>query len=128
MFLTVDVEAAAAFWLLRDYFPHIYRMDREIMPSLELIRAVLGRVEVRTVAVPADCAVVSWDRIGGGPRRIWMLRCVQVFRRSAGLGIEERIAILREDLRTGRWARRWGPLVGEDAADLGYRILIAQFD
>ena len=106
VFLTVDVEAAAAFWLLRDYFPDIYRMDREIMPSLELIRAVLGRVEVRTFLFRLIVPMVSWDRIGGGPRRIWMLRCVQVFRRSAGLGIEERIAILREDLRTGKWARR----------------------
>ncbi len=41
--------------------------------------------------------------------------------------VDDRIAILREDLRTGRWARRWGHLMDEDAVDLGYRIVIAWF-
>jgi SAM-dependent methyltransferase len=128
VFLTVDIEVAAGFWLLRDYFPDIYRLDREIMPSLELLRAALGRVEVRTVVVPANCA----DGFLGAYWRRPLAYLNAVVR--AGIsafsrvtGVDERIAILREDLRTGRWARRWGHFMDEDAVDLGYRIVIAWF-
>jgi SAM-dependent methyltransferase len=128
VFLTVDIEVAAGFWLLRDYFPDIYRLDREIMPSLELLRAALGRVEVRTVVVPANCADGFLGAYWRRPEAYLdaVVRAgISAFSRVTG--VDERIAILREDLRTGRWARRWGHFMDEDAVDLGYRIVIAWF-
>jgi hypothetical protein len=97
------------------------------MPSLELLRAVLGRVEVRTVVVLADCA-------GGFLGAYWRRPDAYVDAAvRAGIStfstvrsVDERMAILREDLRTGRWARRWRHLMDEDAVDLGYRIVIVR--
>jgi SAM-dependent methyltransferase len=55
IFLTVDVEASGAFWLLRDYFPDIHKIDQETMPSLDLLGTVLGPIDSTPVPIPADC-------------------------------------------------------------------------
>ena len=33
---------------------------------------------------------------------------------------------LADDLRSGRWARRFGPLREQDSADLGYRLRVVE--
>ena len=128
VFLTVDVEAAGGFWLLRDYFPDIYRMDQAIMPSLELLRTALGPIEARAVAVPADCADGFLGAYWRRPEAYLdaaVRAGISMFGRV--MGVDEGIERLRDDLSTGRWVRRWGHLLGEDVMDLGYRIVIARF-
>lgn len=113
------------FWLL-DYFPEIRELDRQSMPTLSELRRHLGRVTVIDVPVPHDCtdgflgaywrrphAYLS-DRVRSAISAFWKIP-------DARSGLER----LREDLESGEWRRRYGPLLDRPALDLGYRLVVA---
>jgi SAM-dependent methyltransferase len=127
VFLTVDVEASGQFWLLKDYFPDIQAMDRETMPSLDLIRTVLGPLDVSPVNIPADCVDGFLGAYWRRPEAYLdpaIRACISVFHKIPD--VDRGIETLRDDLATGRWARRHRQLLDSDAADLGYRLVSAR--
>jgi len=127
VFLTIDVEVWSKFWLVRDYFPDILKIDQVIVPSLGAIEAVLGRIESEPVNIAADCIDgflgAYWRRpeaymdpvVRGG---------MSTFNKITD--VDGRIELLRNDLATGEWARQHRDLLNRDSIDLGYRILIAR--
>ena len=127
VFLTIDVEASENFWLLRDYFPDIHKIDQEIFPSIDALEAVLGAVESTPLKIPADC-------IDGFLGAYW--RRPEAYLDAAiraGMStfskitdVNERIEALRKDLETGRWARRHQDILNQESIDLGYRIVTAR--
>ncbi len=118
--------AGPGFWLM-DYFPEIREIDRETMPSLDHLRARLGRVQVFDVPVPEDCTDgflgASWRRPDAYLSET-ARSAISVFGRirepEAGL---ERLA---RDLRSGAWHRRHGSLLARSELDLGYRLIVAR--
>jgi SAM-dependent methyltransferase len=127
VFLTLDVEASKAFWLLQDYFPDIYEIDQAIFPRLEVLEAVLGPIESKPINIPADCVDGFLGAYWRRPEayldpaiRAGMSTFSKIAR------VSERIDMLRQDLETGQWARRHGDLMREDSIDLGYRIVTAK--
>ena len=129
VFLTVDVDVCARFWLLRDYFPEIEALDRRTMPDLGRLRAVLGPIEVMPLAIPADCRdgflAAYWRR----PEAYLdpaVRASISVFGRIPDT--DKRVDSLRNDLATGQWRQRHGDLLARDEIDLGYRIVVAQID
>jgi len=127
VFLTIDVEASGAFWLVRDYFPDIHKIDQETMPSLDVLGAVLGPIDSTPVYISADCVDgflgAYWQR----PEAYLdpaVRASISAFSRITDVG--ERIETLHRDLITGRWARRHRNLLSQDSIDLGYRIVTAR--
>jgi SAM-dependent methyltransferase len=118
--------AARGFWLVEDYFPDILAIDRQILPSIEEFKQVLGPIEVRPLLVPHDCTDgflgAYWRRphayLDSGVRS-----AISTFSKIGD--VTSGLAHLRRDLEDGTWERRYGTLLRESAVDLGYRLVIA---
>jgi SAM-dependent methyltransferase len=120
-------DADTDFWLL-DYVPELHALDRQIFPALDVYRAALGDVEVRTLPIPHDCIDgflgAYWRRPGAylDPEvRAGMSTFARVDTR-AGL------ARLERDLADGSWHRRHAALLAAEELDAGYRLVIARAD
>ena len=123
--LTWDPDADG-FWLVRDYFPEILAIDRRIFPSMELLSAVLGPLDVQSLPIPRDCvdgflgafwlrpAAYLDDRVRAG---------ISSFSRMASIGPQ--LERLEHDLVSGEWERRNAELRHRADLDVGYRLIVA---
>jgi len=119
----------SGFWLVDDYFPEIWAIDRPIFPSLEAFREVFDRVSVRSVPIPHDCVdgflCAYWRRpdayLDAGVRS-----AISTFSKIGDVGAG--LARLRRDLEDGTWARRHAALRARTEMDFGYRLVIAKTD
>jgi SAM-dependent methyltransferase len=119
--------AARGFWLVEDYFPDILAIDRQILPSIEEFRQVLGPIKVRPLFVPHDCTDgflgAYWRRphayLDSGVRS-----AISTFSKIGD--VTSGLTRLRRDLEDGTWERRYGILLHQSAVDLGYRLVIAR--
>ena len=121
--------AFTGFWLVDDYFPEIWTIDRPIFPSIDELGRALGNVECRPLLVPHDCTDgflgAYWRRpdayLDPGVRG-----AMSTF---AKIGeVELGVARLRRDLEDGTWQRRHGYLLTRRELDLGYRLVMARSD
>jgi SAM-dependent methyltransferase len=125
--LTIDLEVYGQFWLLQEYFPDLLAIDQEIFPSIDTIASTLGSVNITAVPIPADC-------IDGFLGAYW--RRPEAYLETAiraGMStfakitnVDDRVALLREDLASGRWHRTHRDLLNSSDFDLGYRLVVAQ--
>lgn len=124
--LTFDVEAAH-FWLTRDYFPALAALDREIMPALGDLTGELGAPRITPVPIPHDCE----DGFLGAYWRRPDVYLDPLARRSmssfARIDAEDGLARLARDVESGAWRQRYAGLLGLDALDVGYRLLVWEF-
>lgn len=126
--------ASDGFWLVQDYFPDLLALDRRIFPGMpELVDGLGaafgagGNVDVRPVPIPADCV----DGFTGAYWRrpaAYLDAGVRGAMSSFGRvdDVDVRLDRLRADLASGTWAARHGGLVGLDALDVGYRLVVAR--
>lgn len=119
--------AADGFWLVQEYFPDLLALDREIFPRLDAIAEVLGEIDVRPVPIPADCldgflgafwrppeAYLDPDLRGG----------MSSFARN--VDVDDRLDQLLADIFSGAWQRRHAELLGRQALDIGYRLVVGR--
>lgn len=111
---------------LTDYFPELATRDEKQMPALPDYIRWLGPVRIAPLLVPHDCRdgflYAYWRRpwayldphVRSGSSSFWSIGNVE-----AGL------QTLARDLETGEWGRRYPNLLGSDAYDAGYRLVIA---
>jgi SAM-dependent methyltransferase len=119
--------ASEGFWLVQDYFPEILDIDRQILPSLEELRGVLGSLEVHTLPIPHDCVDGFLGAYWRRPQAYLnadVRRAISTFAKIRTL--DAGLAQLRRDVTDGTWARRYGELLGSSALDLGYRLIVAR--
>ncbi len=118
---------ACDFWLF-DYFPNIRALDRSIFPRMAAYETALGPVQVTPMPVPHDC---QDGFLGAYWRRPEAYFDPAVFKATSAFHLinnpEAGLAKLRGDLDAGRWHQRYGHLMDQDAFDLGYRLVVAEF-
>jgi SAM-dependent methyltransferase len=124
--LTWDPDAEG-FWLVRDYFPDILAIDRRVFPSMELLRAVLGPIDVQPLPIPRDC-------VDGFLGAFWLrpeayldeeVRAgISTFSRLTSIGPQ--LERLEHDLASGNWERRNAELRHRTDLDVGYRLVMAE--
>jgi len=124
--LTWDPDAEG-FWLVRDYFPDILAIDRRVFPSMELLRAVLGPIDVQPLPIPRDC-------VDGFLGAFWLrpeayldeeVRAgISAFSRLTSIGPQ--LERLEHDLVSGDWERRNAELRHRTDLDVGYRLVMAE--
>jgi SAM-dependent methyltransferase len=116
-------------WLMRDYFPEIFRHDLKALPPVsELYPKAFGHIEVLPVPIPHDCIdgflECYWRRpemyFDAGARAAISPFAKGIANTEAGL------ARLRKDLDDGTWHRRNGHLLALNELDLGYRLVLAR--
>jgi SAM-dependent methyltransferase len=126
--LTFDTESAPSFWLF-DYFPQILARDRLRMPPLGELCAQL-RARALPLPIPHDCTDGFLGAYWRTPSA-YLDERVRAAMSGFALVSEEELAWglrrLASDLGSGVWAARNGWLLGLDAADLGYRLLVADW-
>ena len=125
--LTFDTEASD-FWLTRDYLPELLTRDRRIMPPLDALAEELGAFEATPVLVPHDCS----DGFLGAYWRRPEVYLDPISRRSmssfAEIEADEGLGRLANDVNSGAWHQRNANILGLDALDLGYRLLLWKFE
>lgn len=124
--LTFDTEASN-FWLTRDYFPELLRLDQQIMPLLDALAEELGAFEATPVLVPHDCS----DGFLGAYWRRPKAYLDPISRRSMSpfgkIDAREGLDRLFHDIGTGVWYGRNAHILTLDTMDLGYRLLTWTF-
>ena len=127
--LTVD-PAFEGFWLA-DYFPGLRAIDRTSAPPLALYAAILGEVEIAPVPIPEDCAdgflAAYWGRPEAylDPTVRAAMSPFQSLEQTSSEALAQGLAQLATDLESGEWARRYAAWTAMEAADCGYRLVVA---
>ena len=115
----------SGFWLT-DYFPEILEIDRQIFPSLDDLREHLGPLSVTTLPIPWDCSDGFLGAYWRRPQSYLDSRtrsAISTFSKIAHL--DHGLDRLSDDLSSGRWGEQNADILGRDALDLGYRIIVA---
>ena len=119
--------SADGFWLVRDYFPEILAIDRRIFPSMEVLRAVFGAIDVQSLAIPGDCVDgflgAYWQRPEAYLNEE-VRAGISAFSRLAS--IDPQLERLERDLTSGKWERRNAELRHRTELDMGYRLVMAE--
>lgn len=124
--LTWDPESEG-FWLVRDYFPEILAIDRRIFPSMKLLSATLGPIDVQPLPIPADCADGFLGAYWLRPEAYLdeQVRAgISAFSRLAA--IVTQLNCLERDIALGNWERRNAELRHRADLDVGYRLVVAK--
>lgn len=126
--LTYDPGFADDSWLIRDYLPGFRSLPGM---AIEEIAAHLGAQTVLPVPVPADCRDGFLHAYWARPRAYLDPRVragISVFARLGTAEVEDAMARLRADLDSGAWRERNADLLGRDELDLGFRLLVAEYE
>jgi SAM-dependent methyltransferase len=125
--LTFDCDRTSDFWLVRDYLAESVALDRQRLPPLDEITALLGGARIEAVPVPHDCADgffgAYWRRPQAylDPAVRAGISNFALLGEAATPGLDR----LAADIASGAWARRNAALLELDELDLGYRLLVS---
>lgn len=116
------------FWLVREYLPEAVAFDDSRAVPVEVLAELLGGARVENVPVPHDCTdgfgAAYWRRPEAylDPEvRAGISLCAQTGEDVIAPGLER----LAGDLASGRWHARHAELLGLEAIDVGYRLLVS---
>ncbi|MGI5380348.1 methyltransferase domain-containing protein [Streptomyces sp. CA-251387] len=115
------------FWLVRDYLPEAAAYDdTRAVPTDQLID-LLGGGRQEPVHVPHDCAdgfgAAYWRR----PHAYldpYVRAGISMLAQTGDDALTPGLTRLADDLKTGRWHRRYAELRTLDTMDVGYRLLV----
>jgi hypothetical protein len=121
---TTDRSWRRRFWLTRDYLPEV--PASRVGLATELARAIEARMA--PVLIPWNCADGFFEAYWRRPAAYLdenVRRGISVWA-TVGPDAEQRaVRRLRDDLASGRWAKRNRDLLDLEAAELGLRLLVA---
>lgn len=127
--LTFDGDALDSFWLA-DYAPELIAAERRRYPAIAHVCDVLGGAcTVADVAVPIDCIDGFAEAYYGRPERfldpaVRQSQSAWVFVDRPA--VDRAVERLRDDLDSGEWDRRYGPLRQQPQFVGSLRLIVAQ--
>ena len=123
------VAVGSDFWLVRDYFPDLYRDLVDMAAVPEVLAGFTGLpVDVLPVPVPHDCtdgfAAAYWRRPAAylDPS---VRGAISSFALRDDAAVADGLARLAADVASGAWDRRNRALLDRDTFDAGYRLVVA---
>jgi SAM-dependent methyltransferase len=115
-------------WLATDYFPSMaFGGRRDIQPDA-IAQRLGGRSVIRPLRIPADCLDGFTEAFLGRPEAYLdpvVRRNISAFRLLPGDEEATGVARLRQDLASGAWDARHGPLRRMAELDGGLRVVIS---
>ncbi|MFK7802076.1 MAG: class I SAM-dependent methyltransferase [Anaerolineae bacterium] len=115
------------FWLTRDYFPEIYKMDRDIFPELDEFKAYFDDINISPVQIPSNCQdglfAAFWRRPEAYLDR-QVRQATSPFSKVTNLS--EGLQKLKDDLASGAWAKNNHNILNLSSLDVGYRLVTAK--
>jgi SAM-dependent methyltransferase len=125
-----DPQVADRFWLTRDYLP-TFRRRLQGRVLAEMMRPLGDDLDLRPVPIPYDCRdgflAAHWRR----PHAYLdpdVRAGISVFALLPEAEVAEAVARLRADLESGAWKRRNADILDRDELDLGFRVVVAEYD
>jgi SAM-dependent methyltransferase len=126
--LSFDISRQRELWLVRDYIPACADLEEARARTMEQTLASLDAPRVTPVPVPADCidgfCGAYWRRpeayLDPGVRQ-----SISSLAQLPPEDLEPGLALLAEDLASGRWHERNADLLDRDELDLGYCLIVA---
>jgi SAM-dependent methyltransferase len=123
---TWDTRFAEEFWLTREYLPAF-----KALPGMAIgdIARCLGGARIVPVPIPCDCRDGFYHAFWRRPEAYLDERVragISVFGRIDERETVDMVRRLRADLESGVWKERNARLLGLQAIDLGYRLLVAE--
>lgn len=122
---TIDAEKNSEIWTLSEYFPAAARAEREKMPSMEALEALLPGATIEVIPAPScyrdEFTSALWDR----PELFLepgVLRASSLWHSLPPAEIERGQERLRADLESGRWDEKHGHLRTLPELDIGLRL------
>ena len=110
---------------LSDYFPHLVDSDRLRFPSLTVLQATLGEIEVIPVRIPHDCTDGFMGAYWRRPSAYLDPGVRSAISSLATGSSSASVARLADDLGAGTWWQKHGQVLKHEDLDLGYRLVIA---
>lgn len=126
--VTMDVEAMAQFWVVRDYLPELLGQHAARFPPIDRLLALLPNAEVDVLAVPRDCQDGFMAAFWGRPHAYLdsaVRAATSPWHDLPATIIDRALTILRKDLDSGAWERRYGHLLTHTELDVGLRLITA---
>jgi SAM-dependent methyltransferase len=130
-----DPAEFARFWFSNEYLPAFVGLIspayREPGVWERELRMLLGPIRVESVPIPHDCVDGFFGAYWRRPEMLLdqsVRDGISVFAKVDPEEVERAIADLRADLESGAWRERHGDLLDLDELDLGYKLVIAEFD
>jgi SAM-dependent methyltransferase len=129
--LTWDPEPASrpAFWLIDEYLPALIDFDVQRFPALTDMARMAPGMRAIPVPIPHDCIDGFLGAFWRRPEAYLdpnVRRAISGFAQLPRAHVDDCVARLDADLRSGRWDRRFGHLRSQDELDLGYRLIVAE--
>ncbi len=127
--LSFDPTPAEELWLVRDYFPGALAYHARVMPPIAELTATLPDASVEAIPVPSNCTdsffIGIWDRpeMHLDPD---VRRASSCWHQMPQTEIEQGLARLSADLKSGRWDERNGHLRKLPELDVGLRLVTAE--
>ncbi|WP_375479360.1 class I SAM-dependent methyltransferase [uncultured Jatrophihabitans sp.] len=124
VFFTWWPERVAQFWLLEEYLPEVAKTDAAQAVPIEVLTGLLSdaHLTIRPVPVPHDC-------IDGFGAAFWrrpeayldphVQAGISMLAKTDPYSLRPGLAMLAEDLRTGRWRDQHAELLQLEALDVG---------
>jgi SAM-dependent methyltransferase len=135
LLMNVDpAEFSARFWFSAEYLPGFVDLAGAYrQPGLweRELRMLLGQVRIEPLPIPHDCVDGFFGAHWRRPEAFLdqtVRDGISVFARVDSEEVERAIAQLRADLDSGAWQERHGDLLGLDELDLGYKLVIAEYE
>lgn len=113
------------FWLDK-YIQEITGVDFNLFPTLEELGKILGNILVETIKIPHDCTdgfmCAYWRRPEAYLNQD-VREAISTFSRIST--IQNRLEVLKDEIDSGKWHKKYGYLLEKESLDLGYRIVVA---
>jgi SAM-dependent methyltransferase len=116
------------FWLVRDYLPDTSLVPWRRAASADVVAEALDADIVVPVKIPHDCTDGFFGAYWRRPAAYLdpaVRAAISGFALAEPRSYEVGLERLEADLRSGAWHRRYGDLLDQNAADLGYRLVVA---
>jgi SAM-dependent methyltransferase len=130
-----DPAEFARFWFSVEYLPGFVGLIeagyREPGVWERELRMLLGPVRVESFLIPHDCVDGFFGAYWRRPEMLLdetVRNGISVFAKVDPEEVERAIGALRVDLESGAWQERHSDLLDLDELDLGYKLVIAEFE
>jgi SAM-dependent methyltransferase len=130
-----DPAEFARYWFSIEYLPAFVGLIsagyREPGVWERELRMLLGPIRIERVPIPHDCVDGFFGAYWRRPELLLDQRVrdgISVFAKVDPEEVERAIGDLRADLESGAWRERHGDLLALDELDLGYKLVIAEFE
>ncbi len=126
--LTWDPASRNGFWLIDAYLPALLDLDVPRFPALPGIARTLPAMQAIPVPIPHDCVDGFLGAFWRRPEAYLdpnVRRAISGFAQLPRQHVDDCVARLDADLRSGRWDQHYGHLRAQDELDLGYRLIVA---